>query len=131
MIRTTISQVDLTKLTQEILNHVKSGEVIGIEQSGEVEMVLLNFLDFRLLEALAQCAITASQPGKGEENTDAAALRAYLAAEISLGKVAELLGLHRLDLQARLHRLGISLHLGPSTMEEAWAEIEAARKLAD
>ena len=49
--------------------------------------------------------------------------------EISLGKAAELLGLHRLELQMRLHGLGVPLHLGPATLEEAWAEIEAARSI--
>jgi hypothetical protein len=93
MIRTTISQADLTQLTQEILDRLESGEAIGIEQSGEIQMVLLNLLDFRLLEALAQCAITASKHGGASENPDSKVLGAYLAATISLEKTAELLGL--------------------------------------
>ena len=56
-------------------------------------------------------------------------LRAYLADEISLGKAAELLELSRFDLQARFLRLGVSLRLGPATLEEAWEEIRAARSL--
>jgi predicted HTH domain antitoxin len=54
---------------------------------------------------------------------------AYLAGEISLGKVAEVLGVSRFELQDRFLRLGVPLHLGPATLKDAWAEIEAARSL--
>jgi predicted HTH domain antitoxin len=128
MTRTTISQADLTKKTQEVVDRVQRGEVTVVEQSGQEQVVLLDPLDFRLLRALAQCAIDDHELVQGAEASDARALRAYLAAEISLGKAAELLGLHRLELQARLHRLGIPLHLGPASLEEARAEIAAARK---
>lgn len=59
---------------------------------------------------------------------DVRALHAYLADDISLGKAAELLGLSRFELQERFARLGISLRLGPATLEEARAEVEAALK---
>ena len=132
MTRTTISQADLTKKTQEVVDRVQSGEVTIVERSGQDQIVLLDPLDFRLLQALAQCAVDPKELGKelgGEaESPDAKSLRAYLAAEISLGKAAELMDLSRFELQARLHRLGVPLHLGPATLEEAWAEIDAARK---
>jgi len=130
MTRTTFSRADLTGKPQEVADRMSHGEVAVIEGFGPDPLVLLDALDFRLLQALAQCAISPSELGKGAEGPDAAALRAYLAAEISLGKAAELLGLHRLELQARLHRLGIPLHLGPATLEEARAEVAAARKFA-
>jgi predicted HTH domain antitoxin len=129
MTRTVISQADLTSKTQEIIDRVQRGELMVVERSGQEQVVLLDPLDFRLLQALAQCAVSEHERSREAEDPDAMALRAYLAAEISLGKAAELLGLQRLELQARLHRLGIPLHLGPSTMEEAWAEIKAARSL--
>jgi len=89
----------------------------------------MDFVDFRLLLALAKCAINEQECRQGADDSDVRALRAYLSAEISLGKAAELLGLHRLELQERLHQLGVPLHLGPATLEEAWAEIEAARSI--
>jgi predicted HTH domain antitoxin len=89
----------------------------------------MGFVDFRLLLALAKCAIKDKERAQEPEDPDTQALRAYLAMEISLGKAAELLGLHLLELQEHLHRLGVPLHLGPATLEEAWAEIEAARSI--
>ena len=128
MTRTTISQADLTRKTQEVVERVQRGEVAVVEQSGREQVVLLDPLDFRLLRALAQCTIEDNERDPGPEDPDARALRAYLAAEITLGKAAELLGLHRLELQARLHRLEVPLQLGPASLEEARAEVAAALK---
>jgi len=51
---------------------------------------------------------------------------AYLDAEISLAKAAELLGVHALELRNRFTRLGIPLRLGPVNIDEAKAEAAAA-----
>ena len=128
MTRTTISQEDLSQNVQEVFERVRPGEVLVVEQSGEERMVIMGLVDFRLLLALAKCAI-GEEHVQESEDPDAKALRAYVAMEISLGKAAELLGLHRLELQEHLHRLGVPLHLGPATLEEARAEIEAALKI--
>lgn len=50
---------------------------------------------------------------------------AYLDGEINLGKAAELLGMHRLELQARFIAQSIPLRSGPDTVEEARAEVAA------
>jgi len=50
---------------------------------------------------------------------------AYLDGEINLGKAAELLGMHRLELQERFITQGIPLRIGPDTVEEAKAELAA------
>jgi len=50
---------------------------------------------------------------------------AYLDCEINLGKAAELLGMHRLDLQAQFVKQGIPLRSGAETLEEAAAEVAA------
>ena len=128
MTRATISQSDLTRKIQEVVDRVQRGEVTVVEQSGQEQVVLLDPLDFRLLQALAKCAIDDKERIQAPEDPDTSALRAYLAAEITLGKTAELLGLHRLELQERLHRLGVPLHLGPASLEEARAEVAAALK---
>ena len=49
----------------------------------------------------------------------------YLGEAISLGRAAELLDLPWMDLRLRLARLGIPLRLGPESIEELRAEIEA------
>jgi predicted HTH domain antitoxin len=118
MTLTTISQADLTKDPQEVVDRMRRGEI-----------VLLDPLDFRLLQALAQCAIAERDRKQEPEDQDVQALRAYLADEISLSKAAELLNLSRFELQARFLQLGVPLRIGPSTMEEAWAEIKAAQSL--
>ena len=50
---------------------------------------------------------------------------AYLDKEINLGKAAELLNIHRLELQNQFIEQGIPLRLGAETFEEAKAEVEA------
>jgi prevent-host-death family protein len=122
MIRTVISQADLTNKIQEIVDRVQRGEVMVVEQSGQEQVVLLDLLDFRLLWALAQCATDEKERKEEPEDQDIQPLRAYLADEISLGKAAELLNLSRFELQARFLRLGVPLRIGPSTLDEAWAE---------
>lgn len=125
MTRTFISQADLALKTQEVVDRVQRGEVVVVETSGREQAVLLDPVDFRLLQALARCAIEVSQRGSSSD-PDVGALQAFLADEISLGKVAELLGLSRFELQDRFFRLGVPLRLGSSTLEEARAEATAA-----
>lgn len=50
---------------------------------------------------------------------------AYMDEKINLGKAAELLGLHRLQLQQRFMKQGIPLRLGSTTLDEAKAELAA------
>ena len=129
MTRTTISPSDLAEKTQEVVNRVQHGEVAVVESSGQEQAVLLDPLDFHLLRALAQCATDDRKSGEEAGDSYVRALRAYLADDISLGKAAELLGLSRFALQDRFVRLGVPLRLGPATLEEARAEVEAALKL--
>jgi predicted HTH domain antitoxin len=97
-----------------------------VEGTGEEQIVLLDAIDFRLLQALAACAADASE--EEEVSSDARILRDYLHDEISLGKAAEELGLSRFDLADRLHRLDIPLPFGPVSLEDARSEIAAMRK---
>ena len=50
---------------------------------------------------------------------------AYLDGEINLGKAAELLGMHRLELQERFIAQSIPVRIGPDTIAEARAELAA------
>ena len=54
-------------------------------------------------------------------------LGAYLDRRINLGKAAELLGMHELELRERFLELGVPLRLGPADLAEARAEVEAVR----
>src|SRR5262245_42659051 len=128
MSRVTISQADLVQRTQEVVDRVRHGEVTVVETSGREQVVLLDLVDFRLLQALAQCTIEHREHGRSGD-PEVAALQAYLANEISLGKTAELLGLSRFELEDRFFHLGVPLHLGPTTLEEARAEVAAALEL--
>jgi len=128
MTRTTISQTDLARRTQEVVDRIQHGEMAVLETSGQELVVLLDPLDFRLLQALAHCAIDRREQ-ESPEDPDIGALQAYLADEISLGKTADLLGLSRFELQDRFFRLGVPLRLGPATLEEARAEVEEALQI--
>jgi len=52
---------------------------------------------------------------------------AYQEQRINLGKAAELLGVHELELRDQFIALGIPLRLGSATVNEARAEVEAVR----
>ena len=104
---------------------MQRGELAIVESGGEEQVVLLDAVDFRLLRALAAYATrSAEEPQESEFS----AIRHYLDDQISLGMAAELLHLSRFDLIDRFQRLGIPLRMGPASLEEARAEVEAARK---
>ena len=127
MTRTVISPTDLQDKAPEIVERVRQGEMAVVESSGEEQIVLLDAADFRLLQALAACATESPEPNE-EISHDARVLRRYLDAEINLGKAAVELGLSRLELQDRFHRLGVPLRIGPASMEEALREIAVLEK---
>jgi predicted HTH domain antitoxin len=54
----------------------------------------------------------------------------YLAEAISLGRAAELLDLSWLDLRTRCLRLDVPLRAGPTDVDEARADVEAAEAWA-
>jgi predicted HTH domain antitoxin len=64
---------------------------------------------------------------ESEELRWSLAVRAYQARRINLGKAAEFLGLHELELRQRFLELGIPLRLGPADLAEARAEADALR----
>lgn len=53
---------------------------------------------------------------------------AYLEHHINLGRAAELLDMHELELQDRFLELGVPLRLGPTDFADARAEVEASRR---
>lgn len=72
--------------------------------------------------------VDAALQGMIESNPDLAwslVVSAYLDEEINLGKAAEMLGLHELELRDRFIDLGIPLRIGPADKAEARAEVQA------
>lgn len=123
MTRTIISPADLSQRTREILDRVQEGELAVVASEGEERIVLLDALDYRLLRALA-FFVTGGDP----DDSDSRVLRDYLDEGISLGKAAQLLQVSRFELEASFRRLGIPLRRGPRSIEDAQAEIAAARR---
>lgn len=119
------SRTDLTRKTREILELVRRGHPAVIESYGEEQAILLDPLDYRLLQGLAGVVLGSEDP-KAELP---ALLGGYLDEEVSLGKVAETLGISRFELMERFDRLGIPITIGPRNLEEARAEVEASRRI--
>jgi inactivated superfamily I helicase len=130
MTRTIISPSELSERTREILDRVHEGELAVVASGGEERIVLLDALDYRLLCALALCATGAGASADPGSLLEARVLRDYLAERINLGKAAELLQLSRFELEESFQRLGIPLRRGPRSIEDAQAEIAAARRHA-
>jgi hypothetical protein len=105
---------------------VQEGELAVVASGGEERIVLLDVLDYRLLQALAVCATGGDANGPG----DSRVIRDYLDERINLGKAAELLQLSRFELEGSFQRLGIPLRRGARSIEDAQAEIAAARRHA-
>ena len=124
MTRTIISPADLSQRTGEILDRVQEGELAVVERGGQERIVLLDALDFRLLQALALCAAGPA------DLPEARVLRDYLDESINLGKAAELLHLSRFEFEDSFQRLGIPLRRGARSIEDAQADVAAARRNA-
>jgi len=127
MTRTVIAQADLGTKAHELVERVLHGEMAVVESAGREQIVLLDAVDFRLLQALAACATDPSE-SDAAVSRETRVLRSYLAADISLGKAAEELDLSRFELQDHFRRLGVPLRLGPSSIEEALDEIAVLQK---
>ena len=54
---------------------------------------------------------------------------AYLDRDISLGKAAEMLGLHSVELRQQFLKKGIPIHIGSESIEELQSEITAAEEM--
>ena len=126
MTQTRIPKDDLSPATRDLVDRVQRGELAIVESGGEEQVVLLDAVDFRLLRALAAYATrSAGEP----QESDFSAIQDYLDDQISLGKAAERLHISRFDLIDRFQRFGIPLRSGSSSLEEARAEVAAARDL--
>lgn len=122
---TSYSRTDLARKTREILDSVHRGRPAVIESYGKEQAILLDPLDYRLLQGLAGIGLGSEEPRAGLPTL----LRSYLEEEISVGKVAEVLEVSRYELMERFDRLGVPITMGSRNLEEARAEVEAARRV--
>jgi prevent-host-death family protein len=119
----TFSRTELTRRTREILELVRRGQPAVIKSYGREQAVLVDPLDYRLLQGLA--GVASARRGPVAELQDL--LRRYLGSEISLAKMAAELGVSRFELMERFDRLGVPVNTGPADLREAQEEVEAAR----
>ncbi len=121
-----------------------------VESYGEEQVAILDVLDYRILRAVAAYHAMPAHPAPVSEPTVAPrgldvgemqqaiadadgdpqagwnrVLAAYLDADISLGRAAELLGLSRFELADRFQRLGLPLLIGPANIDEALVDFTA------
>jgi AraC-like DNA-binding protein len=119
----TFSRTDLTRKTREILDLVRRGRPALIKSYGKEQAVLLDPLEYRLLQGLAALG---SDRG-GSEGELQSLLRRYLDEEISLSKMADVLGVSRFELMERFERLGVPVRIGPANLDQAREEVRVAR----
>lgn len=119
----TYTRTDLARKTREILDLVLRGHPALIESYGKKHAILLDLVDYRLLQSLVGVLLGRSE----EDESLGALLQRYLKEEVSLGKVAETLGVSRFELMERFDRLGLPLNTGPVDLEDARREVEAVR----
>ena len=135
-----VSKTSLARNTRQVINAVLRGQTAVVESHGQPEVAILDIVDYRIIRAVmryhAQVPEIDTEAGLADDRVTAISdvqdrfdlvLAHYLAESISLGRAAELLDMYRLDLQARFARLDVPLRIGPATLEEARAEVEAIR----
>lgn len=142
-----ISRTDLARNTRKTIERARKEGPIMVESYGEEQVAILDAIDYRLMSAAVGYQSRLEPPtdepialpvGLSDEEAKQLAVDnagdpqaiwdrvmfAYLDHEISLGRAAGLLNLSRFDLQDRFHRLGIPIHIGPGTVDEARMEYE-------
>ncbi len=140
-----VPKTELARNTKQVINSVLRGQTALIEDHGEPEAAIIDITDYYILRSAMRYYVhpreidAESAAGLSDAEVDAAGglqerynmvIGHYLAGAISLGRMAELLGLPMADLQMRFVRLDVPLRLGPQTMEEARMEVENARRWA-
>jgi len=141
-----VTQTELARRTRAILQQTMEDHIILVHRFGEEQIALLDIHDYRLLRAVASYKARPQSPVDHQEEAPAGlddarmeeawnqlgplaewdlVILAYLDGDISLGRTAQLLGLNRFDLQARFHRLGLPLRIGPEDAAAGLAELQA------
>ena len=136
-----VRKTDLARNTRRVIRDVQRGRTAVVESHGQPEVAIVDIVDYYLQRAALNYYAQSPKVDTEGGITDQAAAQAeseqklynlvlahYLGGAISLGRVAELLKLPWVDLRMRMARLDIPLRVGPETIEELRAEIEAIEK---
>jgi predicted HTH domain antitoxin len=133
----------LARNTRQVINSVLRGQPAVVESYGQPEVAIIDIADYYIVRAVMR--YYAHQPeidpeaGLSDQEIEAISdpqerfdlvLAHYLAGAISLGRAAELLDLSWLDLRTRCLRLDVPLRVGPTDLDEAQADVEAAEAWA-
>lgn len=126
----TISRTDLARNTREVVDQVRRSQPVLVQSYGEDQVVLLDALDYRILKAVVNYAVSKVSAEVVDATDDGlnSTMRAYLNQDISLAKAAEQMSLSRFDLMERFERLGVPLRIGPASVDEAHDEVKTARQ---
>lgn len=129
-------KTELSRNTRQIIRAAQRGQTVVIEHHGQPEVAIIDIVDYHILRALAHYYAHLPQIQAGSGLSDEVVtvqpdlqarydlvLAYYLAQEISLGRVAELLDLPWIDLRTRFLRLDVPLRIGPADTDEARAEV--------
>ncbi len=121
-----VRKTDLARNTRQVINDVLRGQTAVIESHGEPEVAIMDIIDYRITRAVmryySQQPDIDTEAGLSEERAANVpdlqdrfnlVLAHYLAGAVSLGRVAELLGLPWLDLRTRFLRLDVPLRGAP------------------
>ncbi|MCC6179122.1 MAG: hypothetical protein IT305_27745 [Chloroflexi bacterium] len=133
-----IAESELTPRLKAAVSAAEQGNIVPIEYEGREAAAIVDLTDHRLLRAYARALAepVSPEPDKWLRDEDVQdvsaddryylALAHYLAGSMTSARLADLLQIPWGEMRVRCHRLGIPLRVGPSTIEEARAEVEAA-----
>jgi predicted HTH domain antitoxin len=138
-----IPKTELARNTRRVINSVLRGQPAVVESYGQPEVAIIDVVDYYIVRAVmryyARQPEIAPEIGLPAQEVEATSdpqerfdlvLAHYLAGSTSLGRAAELLDLSWLDLRTRCLRLDVPLRVGPTDLDEARADAEAAEAWA-
>lgn len=144
-----ISRTDLARNTRKTIERARKEGPVMVESYGEEQVAILDAIDYRLIRAIlnyqsdvADMRSVAAPNGLTEDELQGlvdqsggnlqikwdTVVAAHQNHDITFGRLAELLGTNRFELAARFNRLGIPLHIGPATIEEAQQDYETLKR---
>ncbi|MFL7837954.1 MAG: type II toxin-antitoxin system prevent-host-death family antitoxin [Candidatus Promineifilaceae bacterium] len=132
-----VGKTELARQTRQIIRAAQRGQTIIIENHGQPEVAIIDIVDYHILRALAHYHARPSQLNKAKKLSDEVVkdlssmqdrfdlvLAYYLSEEISLGRVAELLGIPWLDLRTRFLRLDVPLRSAPNDLNGTQLDVD-------
>lgn len=135
-----ISKTDLARSTHRVIREAQRGYTVLVENHGQPEVVIVDIVDFQLQRAAIHYFSFPKEYEKDLEVTESLleslatdqarfdmVIGHYLAEHQSIGRSAELLRMSTPELMIRLGRAGVSLRVGPTSLEELKSDIETIK----